>query len=66
MRRILAGAIAAICLSPMPLRAEVIRFDIAERVPAFAGRSFGDVGPYERITRAPPSLSPLPPKPTPS
>ena len=32
------------------MRAEVIRFDIVERVPAFAGRSFGDVGPYERIT----------------
>jgi hypothetical protein len=59
MRRILAGAIAAICLSPTPLRAEVIRFDIAERVPAFAGRSFGDVGPYERITaRATIALNP--------
>jgi hypothetical protein len=32
------------------LQAEVIRFDISERVPAFAGRNFGDVGPYERIT----------------
>ncbi|MBR0937158.1 alpha/beta hydrolase domain-containing protein [Bradyrhizobium jicamae] len=50
MRRILAGVIAAACLSPSALRAEVIGFDITERVPAFAGRSFGDVGPYERIT----------------
>jgi hypothetical protein len=50
MRRILAGAIAVVCLSPVALRAEVVRFDILERVPAFAGRSFGDVGPYERIT----------------
>ena len=50
MRRILAGAIAAVCLSPITLRAEVVRFDIVERQPAFAGRSFGDVGPYERIT----------------
>ena len=50
MRRILAGAIAAVCLSPVALRAEVVRFDIVERQPAFAGRSFGDVGPYERIT----------------
>ena len=50
MRKILAGAIAAVCLSPVALRAEVVRFDIVEREPAFAGRSFGDVGPYERIT----------------
>jgi hypothetical protein len=38
------------CLLPVTLRAEVVRFDISERAPAFAGRSFGDVGPYERIT----------------
>ena len=44
MRRIFAGAIAAVCLSPAALRAEVVRFDIVERAPAFAGRSFGDVG----------------------
>lgn len=50
MRKILAGVIAAVCLSPAALQAEVIRFDISERVPAFAGRNFGDVGPYERIT----------------
>ena len=54
-----AGAIAAVCLSPAGLRAEVIRFDIVERAPAFAGRSFGDVGPYERITaRATIALNP--------
>ena len=41
---------AAICLLPTAPQAEVIRFDISERVPAFAGRSFGEVGPYERIT----------------
>src|SRR5712671_6664048 len=59
MRRILAGAIAVVCLSPVALRAEVIRFDIVERVPAFAGRSFGDVGPYERIiARATIALNP--------
>ena len=59
MRRILAGAIAAVCLSPITLRAEVVRFDIVERQPAFAGRSFGDVGPYERITaRATIALNP--------
>ena len=59
MRKILAGAIAAVCLSPVALRAEVVRFDIVERLPAFAGRSFGDVGPYERITaRATIALNP--------
>ena len=59
MRRIIAGAIAAVCLSPAGLRAEVIRFDIVERAPAFAGRSFGEVGPYERITaRATIALNP--------
>src|SRR5215471_20096799 len=50
MRKLFAGAIAAACLSPAALQAEIIRFDITERMPAFAGRSFGDVGPYERIT----------------
>jgi hypothetical protein len=50
MRSIATAVIAAICLIPSALRAEVVRFDIIERAPAFAGRSFGDVGPYERIT----------------
>jgi hypothetical protein len=50
MRRLLFAAIAAVCLFPTTLQAEVIHFDISERVPAFAGRSFGEVGAYERIT----------------
>lgn len=50
MRRIVSALIAAACCLPVTLRAEVVRFDILERQPAFAGRSFGDVGPYERIT----------------
>jgi hypothetical protein len=50
MRRIVSAAIAAACLLPVTVRAEVTHFDILERVPAFSGRSFGDVGPYERIT----------------
>ncbi len=55
MRSIIRAAIAAACLFPvtalpLPARAEVISFDILERVQAFAGRSFGDAGPYERIT----------------
>ncbi|MCG2592298.1 hypothetical protein LZ009_05835 [Ramlibacter sp. XY19] len=47
MRRILL--LAAILL-PIASPAEVTRFDIVQRVPAFEGRSFGNVGPYERIT----------------
>lgn len=59
MRQIFAGMIAAACLLPITLQAEIIRFDITERVPAFAGRSFGDVGAYERITaRATIALAP--------
>jgi hypothetical protein len=41
---------AACCLLPVAPGAEVIKFDILERVPAFAGRSFGAVGSFERIT----------------
>ena len=50
MRKLLTSVIATLCLVPVTLRAEVVRFDIVERTPAFAGRSFGEVGPYERIT----------------
>jgi hypothetical protein len=50
MRKIVAFVAAVACLSPAALRAQVTKFDILERGPAFAGRSFGEVGPYERIT----------------
>ena len=50
MRKIVSAAVAATCLLPAASRAEVVRFDIVDRAPAFAGRSFGEVGPYERIT----------------
>src|SRR5215510_5564304 len=50
MRRIVAMVIVAACVFPTALSAQVARFEILERSPAFAGRSFGDVGPYERIT----------------
>jgi hypothetical protein len=49
MRRILTAVIAAVCLLPVTARAEVVRFDVLERQPAFSGRSFGDAGAYERI-----------------
>jgi hypothetical protein len=50
MRRIITGIIAIACVFPLASRAEIVRFDVLERVPAFAGRSFGTVGTYERIT----------------
>ncbi|MCK1391326.1 alpha/beta hydrolase domain-containing protein [Bradyrhizobium sp. 1] len=50
MRRIITGLIAIACLCPAASPAEIIRFDILAREPAFAGRDFGNVGPYERIT----------------
>jgi len=50
MRRIISGLVAIVSLWPVAAPAEIVRFDIVERVPAFAGRSFGNVGTYERIT----------------
>ena len=50
MRKIVSAAVAATCLLPAASRAEVARFDIVDRAPAFAGRSFGEVGPYETVT----------------
>lgn len=50
MRKIVAFIVAAACIVPTALHAQVVKFDILERVPAFAGRSFGEVGQYERIT----------------
>ncbi len=59
MRRIGIVMIAALCLAPVATRAEVVKFDILDRAPAFAGRSFGEVGSYERITaRATIALNP--------
>src|ERR1700675_3500585 len=59
MRKIVAFVIAVACAFPTALQAQVVKLDILERVPAFAGRSFGDVGPYERITaRATIALTP--------
>jgi len=50
MRKSILAAIGAACALPIALRAEVVKFDIIERAPAFAGRSFGAVGSFERIT----------------
>ena len=57
MRKIVAFVVAVAGLSPLPLQAQMVKFDVVERVPAFAGRSFGEVGAYERITATPPSRS---------
>ena len=46
MRRIISGLVAIVSLWPLAAPAEIVRFDIVERVPAFAGRSFGNVGTY--------------------
>src|SRR5690242_6332237 len=48
--RFVLAAAAATCALPLASRAEVVKFDIVERTPAFAGRSFGAVGSFERIT----------------
>ena len=59
MRKIAAFVIALACAVPTALQAQVVKFDVLERVPAFAGRRFGEVGPYERITaRATMALDP--------
>lgn len=50
MRKFAAFILALACAVPTVSQAQVARFDILERVPAFAGRSFGTVGQYERIT----------------
>lgn len=56
---ILAGVLAL----ATPAAAEVTRFEVAEDVPAFAGRGFGEVGAYRRITaRATVALDPTDPR----
>jgi hypothetical protein len=60
MRRmaVLAGMLAV----TTPAMAQVTRFEVTEDVPAFAGRTFGEVGGYRRITaRATISLDPADP-----
>ena len=47
MRRFLFGLMAL--LPSLSVQAELVRFEITERVPFADGHSFGEVGPYERI-----------------
>lgn len=62
----LKPCIAALCaalLAPAALRAEVVRFEVLQSVPAFEGREFGSVGPYVRITaRATIAIDPADPR----
>jgi hypothetical protein len=44
------AVLAAMLALATPALAEVTRFEVTEDVPAFAGRSFGEVGGYRRIT----------------
>ena len=51
---ILRSARFAICVAlvtgaPHPTQAKVDRIEIASRAPVLDGKSFGDVGPYEKI-----------------
>jgi Alpha/beta hydrolase domain len=46
--RVLLPTIAVLLLH-VPARAEVVGIDIRERTPFAEGRSFGDVGPYEKV-----------------
>jgi hypothetical protein len=56
---VLAGMLAL----SAPAVAEVTRFEVTEDVPAFAGRIFGEVGGYRRITgRATIALDPTDPR----
>ena len=50
MSRYCIAAVYAFLWSPLTANAEVIRFDVLQSGPAFEGRSFGNVGPYLKIT----------------
>src|SRR4051812_41493167 len=47
----LRRALIPVCLLLLPCsaRSEVISFEVRQREPYAEGRSFGDVGPYEKI-----------------
>ncbi len=54
----------AICLGcALAAQAQVVRFEVLQSAPAFEGRSFGNVGPYVRITaRATIAIDPADPR----
>jgi hypothetical protein len=53
---------ASLCLG-LAAQAEVIRFEVLQSAPAFEGRSFGNVGPYVKVTaRATIAVDPADPR----
>ena len=50
IRHAVLGAALVGAISPNSAHAEVTRFEVHQTTPAFEGRSFGNVGPYVRIT----------------
>ena len=50
MRTLLRAVILFFLLTISPLYARVVRVEIASRQDVLNGKSFGDIGPYERIT----------------
>lgn len=50
MSRFCIATLCALLLLSPAANAEVIRFDVLQSGPAFEGRSFGNVGPYLKIT----------------
>ncbi|NML42231.1 hypothetical protein HHL11_00625 [Ramlibacter sp. G-1-2-2] len=55
--------LASLLLACSFAQAEVVRFEVLQSQPAFEGRSFGDVGPYVRITgRATIAVDPADPR----
>jgi hypothetical protein len=48
MRRVLLSCVSALVLAPAA-EARVVEWEILKREPTFEGRSFGSVGPYEKV-----------------
>ena len=47
MRRALLSCVSALVLAPAA-EARVVEWEVLRREPTFEGRSFGNVGPYEK------------------
>jgi hypothetical protein len=63
LQRTIAAALLATTALATPAAAQVTRFEVTEDIPAFQGRSFGEVGQYRRITaRATIALDPADPR----
>lgn len=54
---------AVVAVAALAAQAQVVRFEVLERAPAYGGRSFDAVGPYEKVTaRATIALDPADPR----